>query len=209
ADVEGAEGAQLRLVTNNGEELANVTITNFNFSQTFTVPEDATWVRAEVLYQDGREARRMAQPLCDVSEQVYQGIGLSDEENFYCENRLAMVAMTSPVYFEQESFDPTTTLTYTGATQSKSGDNIDLAATLLDSAGAPLAGQPVVFTFQGRSYTATTDADGRALAPALVRGGSGTSEVVSQFDGTDLYESSTDIDVITVLKGRKRSARKL
>jgi hypothetical protein len=202
AVIENAEGAELRLVTNGGEELAQESIDSSAFSDSFEVPEASTWVRVEVFYPDGQESRRQLQALCDLSEIIYGP--LSDEPNTYCENRLAVVALTSPIYFT-ELFDPTTTLTYDGATEVKVGDTATLSATLLDSKGAPLANQPVTFTFRGATYSATTGADGRAATDRIkVNGPPGTYEVVSLFAGTDTYSQSQDADPIWVTTGNIR-----
>ncbi|MGH2757496.1 MAG: CehA/McbA family metallohydrolase, partial [Actinomycetota bacterium] len=128
----------------------------------------ATWVRAEVFYPDGIQARRELQPLCEMSNQLF---GPEPESsNAYCENRLAMLAMTSPIYFEVAEFDPTTTLTYDGPTQVRAGDIATLSARLLDSTGIPLPNQAVTFTFRGKTYAATTDALGRGAVEARVSG---------------------------------------
>ena len=203
AVVENAEGATLRLVTNGGSVLTEETITSFNYSATFDVPDTTTWVRAEVFYPDGLEARAELKPLCDTSNELFG----SDPEsrNTYCENRLAVIALTSPIYFEAAEFDPTTTLTYDGDTQVKVGSTITLAATLLDSASEPLADQTITFAFRGRTYTATTDANGRAVAAGVkATGPPGSYEVVSSFAGTDTYSPSQDQDLVSVTTGNGR-----
>lgn len=202
ATVDGAEGATLRLVTDGGESLAEDTVDSPNFSKTYAISEDKTWVRAEIFYEDAQDMRKELQPLCDQSEDVYQQ-GLSDEENRYCENRLAMVAMTSPIYFEAPAFDPATTLTYNGDAQVKVGKKLTLGATLLDSEGAALAGQTLTFSFRGNSYSATTDAAGRGTVTGVkTKGPPGNYEVISSFAGTDTYDASKDSDLIVVTTGK-------
>lgn len=212
AVVENAEGATLRLLTNGGEPLTETTIDDFNYSTTVAVPPDSTWVRAEVFYEDGREHRRDLQPLCDLSEELLAQFNEAiddnspfDKENVYCENRLAMIAMTSPIYFQapEPEFDQATTLTYDGTTQAKVGSRITLAATLLDSTGAPLVGQAVVFTFRDATYNAMTDANGRAqVSNVKVSGPPGSYDVISDFAGTDTNDASHDHDVVTVTPGQ-------
>jgi hypothetical protein len=202
AVVENAEGAALRLVTNGGSVQAEQTITSFNFSAIFDVPEDSTWVRAEVFYPDGADARAELTPLCDMSNQLFEFGSEPDSRNTYCENRLAVVALTSPIYFEAPDFDPTTTLTYDGDTQAKVGGTITLAATLLDSTNAPLPDQAITFSFRGSSYSATTDPNGRAIVQGVkLIGPPGSYEVISSFAGTEIYSPSQDQDSISVTTG--------
>lgn len=201
AVVENAEGAWLQLVTNDGDVLAKELITSFNFTQTFEVPDSSTWVRAEVFYEDGREGRRLLQPLCEASNQLF---GTDrDERNTYCENRLSVVALTSPIYFAapEETFDPATTLAYDGDTRVKVGSTATLAATLLDSKGNELAGRTITFTFRGDSYQAITNDDGRASVDVRVSGPPGNYEVVATFQGDPSYEGSTDRETISVTTG--------
>ncbi len=199
AVVENAEGATLRFVTNGGEPLDETTIDHFNDTVTVDVPAGTTWIRAEVFYPDGIEARRQLQPLCEMSNQLF---GPEPESsNAYCENRLAMIAMTSPIYFEADDFDPTTTLTYTGPTEVKVGSHSELSATLVDSAGAPLAGQVVTFTFRDETLSATTDENGSASVPTHVTGPPGEYVVHVDFAGTDIYSPSHVEAVISVIPG--------
>lgn len=198
--IDGAEGATLSVVTNGGFLLdlkGQETITSPNYTATFMVPTDSTWVRAEVFYPDGREHRRQAQEYCDrFEEDVYD-----DEPNTYCENRLAVVALTSPIYFEAPEFDPTTSVTYDGTTEVRAGDAATLAATLLDSEGAPLAGQAVTFTFRGETYSALTDDYGRGSVTVRAHGPPGSYEVITEFAGTDTYSGSHDHDFLSVTTG--------
>ncbi len=203
AEVDNAVGATLRFVTNGGEILAQETVTSFNYtSDAHTVPTESTWVRSEVFYEDGREARSQLQDLCAASDEIFGG-DEPDEMNTYCHNRLAMVAMTSPIYFEAPDLDPETTLTYDGDTEVKVGSNATLAATLLDSTGAPLAGQTVTFTFRDSTLSATTDDTGRASVQVRVQGPPGNYDVVSDFAGTDTYDASHDHDLIAVTSGAR------
>jgi hypothetical protein len=197
AVVENAEGATLRLVTNGGATLAEDTISSINFSKAYEVPEDSTWIRAEVFYPDGSDSRAELMPLCDVSNELFGSE--PDSRNTYCENRLAVVALTSPIYFEAPDFDPTTTLTYDGDTRARVGSTITLAATLLDSTGAPLAEQPIAFSFRGSSYSATTDDNGRAAVSGVkLTGPPGSYDVISSYLGSETYSPSQDQDPISV-----------
>ena len=90
ARVENAPGALLRILTTNGEAFPPVPITGTSFEHRFTVPGDAAWVRAEVVQRDAQAERDAA---CD---------GQLGGETTYCRNRLALLAMTSALYLEQE-----------------------------------------------------------------------------------------------------------
>lgn len=197
--VDDAEGATLHLITNGGLVLEEETIGSPNYSETFAIPESSTWVRAEVFYPDGRASRQQLQPYCDRLEELYGP--LSDEPNTYCQNRLAVIAITSPIYFESPEFDPTTTLTYDGATEVRVGDTATFAATLLDSTGTPLTNQAITFTFRGETYRATTDELGRGTAEVHVKGPPGSYEVLTEFGGTDTYANSQDHDFVSVTTG--------
>lgn len=196
AVVENAPGATLKLVTNGGEILATTQVTGASYSETFDVPEDSTWVRAEVFYPDGLDARRQLQPLCDASEEII-GAEKRDEENLYCENRLAVVALTSPVYFQAPDFDPTTTLVYDGDTTGKPGSTATFSATLTGSDG-PIEGAGIAFVYRGATYSAVTDAAGRASTRVKIAGPPGSYEVRSGFSGSDVYDASEDTDTFSV-----------
>ncbi|MDQ3964189.1 MAG: CehA/McbA family metallohydrolase [Actinomycetota bacterium] len=198
--VDDAEGATLHVLTDRGLVLAEETIDSPDYSLTIEdVPGDSTWVRVEIFYPDGRESRRQLQPYCDRLEDLYEE--LSDEPNTYCENRLAVIAITSPIYFESPEFDPATLLTYEGTTDVKVGDSATFAATLLDSTGAPLANQTITFTFRGETYATTTDDSGLGSVTVRAHGPPGSYEVVTDFAGTDTYAGSQDRDYISVTTG--------
>ena len=199
AVVENAPGATLKLVTNGGETLATSRVTGATYSEVFEVPATSTWVRAEVFYPDGLEARQQLQPLCDASELVLRP-DRRDEENLYCENRLAVVALTSPIYFQAPDFDPSTTLVYDGDTSGKAGGTATFSATLTGSSG-PISGAAVTFTYRGDTFSAVTDEGGRATTEAKLTGPPGTYEIGSGFAGSDVYEGSTDTDPFTVTTG--------
>jgi hypothetical protein len=198
-NVEGAPGATLRLVTNGGRALATETVTSPNYIATFDSPADSTWVRAEVFYPDGIEARRLLQPLCDMSNELFGDE--RDSRNTYCENRLAMVAMTSPVYFGPRDFDPTTTITYDGDTHGAVGRTANLSATFEDSSGEPLPAQPLIFTFRGEVMEAITDEFGKAVAHTRLKGPPGAYPVQVTFPGSDTYNSSTTEATVVISEG--------
>jgi hypothetical protein len=200
AVVENAVGATLRLVTNGGRVLVEETVTSPAFSNAYDVPLESTWVRAEVFYPDGRDARRELQPLCDLSNQFFGEE--RDSRNTYCENRLAMLAMTSPIYFKAESFDPATSLLYTGDTQRRVGSNATLSAILTDSSGAPLPAQPITFTFGKESLEATTDGSGRAEVTTRVPGPPGNYLVHVNFVGSDTYDPAHEEVAFKVTPGK-------
>jgi hypothetical protein len=86
--VEGAPGAQLRVVAGGKEAFSPVPITSASFEHRFTVDEGAGWVRAEVLHRDLQAERTAA---CD---SVVGG------DTTYCRNRLLLLALTSAIFLE-------------------------------------------------------------------------------------------------------------
>lgn len=186
AEVSAAPGATLRLVTNGGKTLAEDVVGGAEFSATYDVPRDSTWVRAEVFYPDGRQARAELQPLCDLSNELFGDE--RDSRNTYCENRLAMLAMTSPVYFEAPEQARSTTLRYTGPTAAGVGERIQLSARLTDAGGNPLGDQPVTFIFQDRTLQAVTDATGSAVVESRAVSPPGSQPIHINFAGSDAYD---------------------
>lgn len=98
AAVDLAPGAILRIVTDGSATLAEVPVDSPRFKHTFTVPATSSWVRAEVYYEDGGELRSGLQPVCDLVGALSGNFGDEYGNVTYCRNRLAMVAMTSPIY---------------------------------------------------------------------------------------------------------------
>ena len=194
ATVQGAPGAWLRLVTNGSTTLAKVPVTSNDFSYEFTLDEPG-WVRAEVYYEDAQGIRVLLDPLCDAAEDNF------GEPVAYCESRLAVVAMTSPVYFEQADFDPATTLVYDGDTSARAGSTATFAATLTGSDG-PVAGAAIAFVYRGETYSGVTDETGRATTQVKILGPPGAYEVASSFAGSDVYSASSDSDTFTVTTGQ-------
>jgi hypothetical protein len=100
-----------------------------------------------------------------------------------------------------EQRDPSTTLTYTGATSVPMNQHAPLAATLEDAAGEPIAGAQVTFRLREVTYTATTDSEGIATVLSdVMRSPTGPYEVVARFGGSDLHSPSEDRATIVVTK---------
>lgn len=195
--VNGAAGATLRLVTNAGVQ--ETTVSAPEFSHDFALPPDAIFARAEVFYEDAQETRREQQQICTALEGLTQFF--TSDPVAYCQARLAVVALTSPIYFENDQVDTSTSLVYDGDTSARVGAVADLAATLAD-AGGPVAGAPVEFQFRGTTYRAVTDEAGRAVASARISGPPGTFEVVSAYAGDAQRDPSGDTDTFEVTSGR-------
>lgn len=190
ATVQGAPGAWLKLVTNGSTTFAKVPVTSNDFSYEFTLDEPG-WVRAEVFYEDGSAIRTLLQPLCDAIE---TNMG---EQVAYCESKLAVVAMTSPIYFEEQDFDATTTLIYDGDQSAKVGSTATFAATLTGSNG-PISGAAIAFVYRGETYSGVTDENGRATTQVRLTGPPGAYDLVTGFSGSDVYDASEDSDTFTV-----------
>lgn len=202
ATVQGAPGAWLKLVTNGSTELAKVPVTGNDFSYEFTLDEPG-WVRAEVFYEDAQGIRNALTPLCDAIGDNFEANGGPEEtyEWAYCESKLAVVAMTSPVYFEADDFDPATTLVYDGDVSGRPGTTATFAATLTGSDG-PISGAAIAFVYRGETYSGVTDESGRATTQVKLTGPPGTYDLFSGFSGSDVYRPSEDSDVFTVTPKR-------
>lgn len=192
-NVSGAPGATLRLVTDAGTQ--EVTVNSHAFSHVFDA-DGARFARAEVFYEDGQETRQQLQGICDALETITTYF--SADEVSYCDVRLAVVALTSPIYFAEQGSDPTTTLTYTGDMSGRAGSTATLSAVLTDSEGAAIAGEPVCFDFRGTSYEATTAVDGTASTRVRLTGPPGTYDVTSTYGGSSVHLPSQDRDSLTV-----------
>jgi hypothetical protein len=204
ATVDGAPGAVLRLITNGSTVLEEVPVDSPNFSYTFDVPASSTWVRAEVYYTDAGAERQQLKFACDV---VGSGTGQLDSgysDVAYCRTRLAVVAMTSAIYFQAPDFDPSTTLTYNGDRTMRVGGAATLSAILTDSGRAPIAGAPVTFGFRGQTYQATTNDTGVAAVRVKVLGPPGSYDVTSGFGGSETYLPSQDRDTVLATGGSSR-----
>ncbi len=85
-----------------------------------------------------------------------------------------------------------------GRRSGQTTDPVRLKAYLETQAG-PVSGETIRFEFQGRSYSATTNADGVASSRVRIRGRSGTDGIVAAYLGSDAVEASTDQEAFTVL----------
>jgi hypothetical protein len=179
--VDGAPGSFLRVITDGGElAFAPVPVTGPTFEHRFTLPESATWVRAEIFDPDLAEERAVA---CD---------GPFGGDTTYCRNMLLVLAMTSAMYFEEPQLERVaTTLDYTGQTRAR-GDSFRASAKLLDATGAVLSGEEITFVVGGASYSATTDASGIASTDITVPDHGRSMSITALFDGTDHYLASQD-----------------
>jgi hypothetical protein len=67
-----------------------VQVASADFEHRFTLPAGATWVNAEVYGEDAQQGR---EDLCN------QVVGAdASEATAYCQNRVAMLALTSAIY---------------------------------------------------------------------------------------------------------------
>lgn len=104
---EGGAGAYLRLVTDGSETLAFERITSDDFTFTTKVPEDKTWVRAEMLFDDAQPQRGQLSVACDAINTVTGFFGA--DPTTFCTNRLFYLALTSPIYFRNPEIEPSPT----------------------------------------------------------------------------------------------------
>jgi hypothetical protein len=186
-----APGAILRLVGDGGQTLEEVPVDNIAIAHDFTVPSDITWVRAEVFYPDAGDVRGGLDMACE--QIAYDG----QDAHSYCHGRLAVVALSSPVYF----LDPATALTYSGDTTVVEGSPATLATSLNDSRGKAIAGAPVTFSFQGNSYETVTDDTGLASVTAVALGPPGSYEATADYAGSDDHSASHASALIDVTAG--------
>ena len=84
-----------------------------------------------------------------------------------------------------------TTLDYTGASSAR-GETVAVSAVLTEDDGPAVPGAPVVFTIGGRTFEATTDADGVARTTATVPDHGREQTVTARFAGTERREPSSD-----------------
>ena len=99
-----------------------------------------------------------------------------------------------------DTFDPTTSLAYTGDSTAKIGSFVTLAATLRGSDG-PIAGATITFTYRGQTLTGTTDAAGRAAAQVRVTGPPGSYPVSASYAGSSRYHPSQTTATVAVSGG--------
>jgi hypothetical protein len=97
--------------------------------------------------------------------------------------------------------DRATQLVYDGTTQTRVGGAAVLAATLTGAAG-PIEGAQLTFAYRGRTFTATTGPDGRAVVgKAKQPGPPGLYEVVVTYAGSDVYEPSQTTATVELVAG--------
>lgn len=181
--VEGAPGSLLRVVTDGGREaFAPVPVAGVAYEHNFTLPEDTTWVRAEIFDPDLAEERAQA---CD------DPLG---GETTYCRNQLAILAMTSAMYYERER--EATALEYVGQTSAR-GESIDAAARLTTAAGEVLPNETITFVVDGVETSAETGSDGVARARLSAPDHGRSVTITSSYAGSGRYEPSEDSDVVS------------
>ena len=91
ARVEGAPGAELRLITTEGLASAPVSVVGASFEHRFSAPEGATWLRTEIVQEDLQAERKTA---CD---------GQLGDQTTYCRSKLTRLAMTSAIFVEDRA----------------------------------------------------------------------------------------------------------
>ena len=84
-----------------------------------------------------------------------------------------------------------TTLTLTGATTSHFNDPATLSAKLVDSNGAAISGQTIIFTLDGQSCSGTTNATGVASCSITPNEAAGSYPLTANFAGTAKYLPSS------------------
>jgi hypothetical protein len=89
-------------------------------------------------------------------------------------------------------------LTYTGATTAHRGKSVVLSARLLAASGSPISGRTVKFTFNGKSYSATTDATGNAIVTVMAPSKAGTYPVAVTFVGDTTFAAASTSAALTV-----------
>ena len=82
-----------------------------------------------------------------------------------------------------------TKLTYTGPTRAVRGTAITLSATL-KAGSAPVAGKTVTFTFNGSTFTATTNAAGVASVATVAPATAGSRPIAIAFAGDSTYKAA-------------------
>jgi hypothetical protein len=186
ARVEGAPGSFLRVVTNNGTTVfENEPVTGPSFARTFTLPEDSTWVRAEI-YQPDAKAERDA--TCD--EVIGSG-------TTYCKNDLAILAMTSALYLDNTPEPTALDLSAPGSGQYS--DSVDASVTLT-SGGAPVGDAAINFELGSRSASATTDENGVATMTLPLDLAPGSYELIARYAGGGDLLPSGDSSSLTITR---------
>jgi hypothetical protein len=128
-------------------------------------------------------------PVDEVDAQQWQFAVPTDHahavgEPYAQEVRVPVVAVATP---QASTPADATALAITGATSGQITDGVRLAARLDDvTSGHPVAGAPLTFSLQGRSWTATTDAAGVASVTVdALRGPAGSTPLRVTYAGDD------------------------
>lgn len=98
----------------------------------------------------------------------------------------------------EDPAEPTKNSTSIVSSSSSVVNGYDYSVTLKDNNGNVLSGKTLTFTFNGKSYTKTTDSKGVASLNINAKAGSYVIGVI--FDGDELYENSSASNKITVSK---------
>ena len=98
----------------------------------------------------------------------------------------------------EDPAEPTKNSTSIVSSSSSVVNGYDYSVTLKDNNGNVLSGKTLTFTFNGKSYTKTTDSKGVASLNINAKAGSYIIGVI--FDGDELYENSSASNKITVNK---------
>ena len=99
---------------------------------------------------------------------------------------------------EDSAVEPTKNSTSIVSSSSTVVNGYDYSVTLKDNNGNFLSGKTLTFTFNGKSYTKTTDSKGVASLNINAKAGSYVIGVI--FEGDELYENSSASNKITVSK---------
>ena len=99
---------------------------------------------------------------------------------------------------EDSAVEPTKNSTSIVSSSSTVVNGYDYSVTLKDNNGNVLSGKTLTFTFNGKSYTKTTDSKGVASLNINAKAGSYVIGVI--FEGDELYENSSASNKITVSK---------
>lgn len=98
----------------------------------------------------------------------------------------------------EDPVEPTKNSTSIVSSSSSVVNGYDYSVTLMDNNGNVLSGKDLIFTFNGKNYTKTTNSNGVAKLNINAKAGSYVIGVI--FEGDELYENSSLSNCITVSK---------
>lgn len=98
----------------------------------------------------------------------------------------------------EDPVEPTKNSTSLVSSSSSVVNGYDYSVTLMDNNGNVLSGKDLIFTFNGKNYTKTTNSNGVAKLNINAKAGSYVIGVI--FEGDELYENSSLSNSITVSK---------